>query len=60
MKCRRITITVSGEEEGDLDLALSEAVRLVKHGYVMGHDRNSTGAYYFNVESEVPAGEWPA
>ncbi len=45
-----ITIVITGDTEGDLDLAIDEAVDRVKQGYTIGACSNDTGSYRFNVE----------
>jgi hypothetical protein len=46
---KQISIAVEGMDEGDLELALEEAVRKIKDGYTSGFDCNDTGRYSFNV-----------
>lgn len=46
---RVITIEIEGDEEGDLELALGEALSRIKQGYTSGHDANDTGRFNFDV-----------
>lgn len=57
---RKITIVVSGADEGDIESAIAEAVRHVNEGYTSGHNRNDTGAYHFDVSHDVPPEEQPS
>lgn len=59
-QARKVEIVIRGDDEGDIELALDEAFRKVKEGYLAGHDSNDTGAYYFNVSDNVPDGQLPA
>lgn len=58
--CKRLTITVRGNDDSDLDLAIDEAVKAIKTGYQTGHNSNDTGAYYFDTTDDLPKGEYPA
>jgi len=52
MLSKSIEIFCTGETEEDLDLALEEAVRKIKEGYLSGGDKNETGSYSFDVSDE--------
>ncbi len=58
--CKKIVIVVSGDNESDLEDGINEAARLIKDGCVAGKNSNDTGAFYFEVDNDVPEGEWPA
>ena len=58
-QCKRIVIVCRGDSDRDLEHAFDHAVNGVRAGYVFGHNGNDTGAYYFNVTTDVPPGEWP-
>lgn len=60
MQCHRITITVRGKTESDIEDATDQAVRLVKVGYTSGRDRNDSGGFYFTVDTDIPSREHPA
>lgn len=44
-----INIEVSGEYDGEIELALEEVFRLLKKGYLSGKNSNETGGFYFEV-----------
>lgn len=44
-----LRIKITGDEQGDLDFALSEVTRLVSEGYTRGGNCNDTGSYTFSV-----------
>lgn len=50
MVTKKITIELSGQSEYDCDIALDEAVRLLKEGYTAGHNSNESGSYSFFYE----------
>lgn len=45
---KEFSITVTGESQSDVEIALEEVLRLVKEGYLSGHDKNETGEYFFD------------
>jgi hypothetical protein len=45
-----LTVTVSGQTNDDLGLALDEVQRLVVNGHCSGFDSSDTGKYSFNVD----------
>lgn len=45
----KLTITISGNETGDLELALEEVQRLVSEGFTSGFDSNETGDFRFEL-----------
>lgn len=57
---QRITITLRGNNDGDLESALDEVLRLLREGYQSGHNSNESGAFYFTTTDDVPTGEEPA
>lgn len=57
---KRITITLAGATEDDVEFAFSEVARLVKAGYLSGADHNETGGFYFGSTDQVPDSEVPA
>jgi hypothetical protein len=54
---KQFIITCAGFEEGDIECAFEESIRLIKQGFLSGWDRNETGAFSFEVKEEVPAPE---
>lgn len=54
MKHQRITITMRGEHDDDLEMALREAVRLIRAGNTSGMNTNDTGGFYFDVTETFP------
>lgn len=52
MKSKSIEIFVTGTTEDDIDLAINEATRLIKEGFLSGGDKNETGSYSFDVTDE--------
>lgn len=53
-----VTIEASGKTQGDLELALEEALRLIREGNNQGFNRNEDGSFHFDVEGEEePDGE---
>lgn len=45
----KIELELTGDEEGDIEQALDEAVRLIREGYTSGMDKNETGSFNFTV-----------
>lgn len=51
---KHLTITITGETETDLVIALEEVKSQVEKEFTSGFDRNETGSYTFELE-ERPA-----
>jgi len=49
---KEFTITVTGEDQGDIEIALEEVLRLVKEGYLRGAAGHENGTYSFNSTGE--------
>lgn len=49
MKTLDITLTVHGETDYDIEMAIDQAVLDVKKGYTSGTDNNDSGGYVFGV-----------
>lgn len=49
---QKIEIIIEGDDQGDLEIALEEAMRKIQEGYTSGADRNDTGSYSFDVSEE--------
>ena len=49
---KTITITLSGEDESDIELAFEEVVRVINEGYTNGFNENETGSYKFETTEE--------
>jgi len=47
---KRLTVTIEGKDDGDLEIALDEVSRLVNEGYQAGHNSNDTGAFLFDTD----------
>ena len=45
---REYTITVQGEDQNDIELALAEVLKLIKEGYLSGANSNDTGEFHFD------------
>ena len=45
-----VDIHAEGETDGDIELALEEALKKVREGYHSGADSNDTGRYYFDTK----------
>lgn len=45
-ECRKIVIVARGDTEGDLELALEEALKRIRDGNLAGSDRNDEGGFY--------------
>lgn len=52
MLSKSIEIVCTGETEEDIELALDEAVKAIKEGYLAGADENEFGSYSFDVSDE--------
>lgn len=50
---RTVTIKITGKTQSDIDLALDEASRLIRNGFLAGHDQNDTGSYGFCAEGDI-------
>ena len=48
----KLTVEISGADEGDLELALGDIRRLISEGFVAGNDGNSTGNYHYSISGE--------
>ena len=46
----KLSVTIQGKTESDLELALTEVTRLVAEGYTSGRDSNEDGNYVFEVD----------
>ncbi len=49
---KRLTVTIEGVDDGDIEMALGEVKRLVGEGYTSGFNDNETGAYNFGIVEE--------
>lgn len=49
---KEFTVTVSGDTESDVELALEEVLRLIKEGYLSGQNSNENGEYSFTSTGE--------
>ena len=58
-ECRKIVIVARGDTEADLELALEEALKRIRDGYLSGSDRNDEGGFYFQVDTNVDPADWP-
>jgi hypothetical protein len=58
-ECRKIVIVARGDTEGDLELALEEALKRIRDGNLAGSDRNDEGGFYFQVDTNVDPADWP-
>lgn len=58
-ECRKIVIVARGDTEADLELALEEALKQIRGGYLSGSDRNDEGGFYFQVATHVDPADWP-
>jgi hypothetical protein len=58
-ECRKIVIVARGDTEADLELALEEALKRIRDGYLSGSDRNDEGGFYFQVATHVDPADWP-
>lgn len=58
-ECRKIVIVARGDTEGDLELALEEALKRIRDGNLAGSDRNDEGGFYFQVDTNVDPTDWP-
>ena len=48
----KLTITIHGNDAGDLALALEEVARLVNNGFTSGAEKNDTGSYSFTIGAQ--------
>jgi hypothetical protein len=51
-RVNRLTLTIEGLDDNDLEFALEEVMRIVKAGLSTGYDKNETGAFYFRITEE--------
>ena len=58
-ECRKIVIVARGDTEADLELALEEALKRIRDGYLSGSDRNDEAGFYFQVATHVDPADWP-
>lgn len=49
---KEFTITVTGESQSDVEIALEEVLRLVREGYLHGHNSNETGEFFLESTGE--------
>ena len=49
-----LKVTASGQTLDDVEIALEEALRLVREGYTSGHGNNEIGAYSFDLTENLP------
>jgi hypothetical protein len=49
-----LKLTASGQTLDDIEIALEEALRLVRVGYTSSHGNNDTGAYSFELTENPP------
>lgn len=47
-----ITIELEGKTQDDIDFGMDVAMELIQQGNNMGLDRNETGRYRFDVQTE--------
>lgn len=50
---KKLTITIHGEHESDLETALQEVQNRINGGFMSGHDHNETGKFEFEIEYVV-------
>jgi hypothetical protein len=48
----KLTITIDGYQQGDLEVALLEIQNKISNGFTSGFDSNDTGSYNFDIEGE--------
>lgn len=53
---KRVTITLEGKTDGDIETATEEVAKSICEGYLSGNDSNETGAFSFEV-TEAPKKE---
>jgi hypothetical protein len=49
-----LKLTASGQSLDDIEIALEEALRLVRGRYTSSHGNNDTGAYSFELTENSP------
>jgi len=49
-----LKVTASGQTLDDIEIALEEALRLIRDGYVSSIGNNDTGAYSFELTENLP------
>jgi len=49
-----LKLTASGQTLDDIEIALEEALRVVRGGYASGMGNNDTGAYNFELTENLP------
>ena len=54
---KTITITINGNTESDIDLAISEVTSKIQKGFESGFDKNENGSYHFDSEGEFEQDE---
>jgi len=57
---RKFTIVITGQSDSAYEDARTEALRLIKDGYLCGHNSNHESAFYFDSTDQVPDNERPA
>jgi|688.fasta_scaffold962245_2 hypothetical protein len=50
-----LKLTASGQSLDDIEIALEEALRLVREGYTYSHGNNDTGVYSFKLTENPPS-----
>jgi hypothetical protein len=50
-----LSLTIKGDTEDDLELAMLEILRLIREGFTSGFDSNESGSYSFTVASNFCA-----
>lgn len=48
----KLTVTIEGHTQEDIEIALEEVQRLVGQGYLSKHDSNDDSKFTFDVEGE--------
>lgn len=48
----KLTVTIDGYQQGDLELALREVESKVAQGYKSGFNSNDTGSFRFDIEGQ--------
>ena len=48
---KRLTITIEGRDDGDMEYALDEILKLVQDGNTSGFNSNDTGAFRFVTDT---------
>lgn len=54
---KSFTIKITGNTEGDIDLAIDEVASKIKQGFESGFDMNESGSFHFESEGEYDKDE---